>query len=229
VPWGLWEATEVFTVLVFLMVLVSVGISALPWMRGTARPAGLLPAVALVAAYCLYMGLAVLMAWRRAGAGLRPWRLLGLRRLPLGSTVRPALRTYALLLFLLTPAALYAAHHYLAVSNVFFRGAESPGAYVLYFVLVCLLAPVAEEILFRGFIYAGLRRLFSPGWAALVSALAFTGAHLPAPSVAALVVIALGFALALLYENTRSLLPCILVHALHNTLVFVAMLAVMAL
>ncbi len=228
VPWGLWEATEVFAVAVFLMVLVSVGLSVLPWTRGVGRQGGMLPALLLLSAYCLYMGAALAMAWRRAGQPY-PWRMLGVRSLPLGGTLRPALRTYALLLFLLTPAASYAVHHYLSVSNVFFRGGESLGAYATYFVLVCVLAPVAEEILFRGFLYPGLRRSFSPGWAALISALAFTGAHLPTPSAAALLVIALGYALALLYENTRSLLPCMVVHALHNTLVFFTMLAVMAL
>lgn len=228
VPWGLWEATEVFAVAVFLMVLVSVGLSLLPWTRSVGRQGGMLPVVLLILAYCLYMGAALAMAWVRAG-GPYPWRLLGLRSLPLGRIFRPALRTYALLLFLLTPAAFYVVHHYLSVSNVFFRGAESFGAYALYFLLVCVLAPLAEEILFRGFLYPGLRRSFSPGWAALLSALAFTGAHLPTPSAAAVLVIALGYALALLYENTRSLLPCMVVHALHNTLVFFTMLAVMAL
>ena len=225
VPWGLWEATEVFTVVIFLLVAVSVGRSLLPGQAVSGAAA----AAAMLAAYCLYMGAAVGMVWRRAAVSPRPWRLLGLRPLPLGETLRPALRAYALLVFLLTPLGLYASHHYLASTSVLFRGHDTPATYALYFVLVCVIAPVAEEIIFRGFIYGGLRRYFAPGGAALVSALAFTGAHLPTPSVGALLVVALGVALALLYENTRSIVPGILVHALHNTLVFAVMFAVMSL
>ncbi len=226
VPWGLWEATEVIAVMVFLMVAVSVGRSLLPWGRAAAGP---LPALIMLVAYLLYMGPAVLMAWRRAGVSAQAGRLLGLRPLAAGATVWSALRVYALMLFLLAPLGLYVSYSYLASASVFLRGHDTPAAYALYFVLVCVIAPVVEEIIFRGFLYGGLRRLFSPGWAAMVSALAFTGAHLPTPSAAALLVVALGFALGLLYENTRSIIPCILVHVLHNTLVFTLMYAVMAL
>lgn len=227
VPWGLWEATEVFTIMVFLMVTVSVGISLLPWGSGPNQADGLVAPLLLIAGYCLYLGLTLLLAWKRASVGPRPWRLLGLRRSPEG-TLGPALHTYGLLLFLFTPVVLYAAHHYLAAGSVFFRGPETRGGYLLYFLLVAGIAPVLEEIIFRGFIYPGLRGTFSPRWAALISAVAFTGAHLPTPSLAVAAVFVLGLALALLYERTRSLFPCIIVHALHNALVFVLMLAVMA-
>jgi membrane protease YdiL (CAAX protease family) len=211
------------------MVVITVGSSALPGVRGVLGREGVLAPLALLVAYCLYMGVALLLAWRKAAAGPRPWRLLGWRAVAPGGAWRPALRAYALLLFFLAPLGLYASHHYLAVSTSLFRGNETTAAYVVYFVLICVIAPVVEELLFRGFLYGGLRRLFSPGWAALVSAFAFAGAHLPTPGPEVLVVLALGFALALLYENTRSIIPGILVHALHNTLIFIVMFAVMAL
>jgi membrane protease YdiL (CAAX protease family) len=229
VPWGLWEVTEVFTVTIFLMVLVTVGSNLLPAVRGVLQGDGVLAPLALLVAYCLYMGLALLLAWRRAARAPRPWRLLGLRRVAPGGVWRPALRTYALLLFCLAPIALYASHRYLAVTSAIFRGTETPAAYVVYFVLICVIAPVVEELLFRGFLYAGLRGLFTPGWAALVSAFAFAGAHLPTPGPAVLIVLALGFVLALLYENTRSIVPGMIVHALHNTLIFAIMFAVIRL
>jgi hypothetical protein len=79
VPWGLWEATEVFTVMIFLMVGVTVGCSTLPGVREVVGRPGVLAPVALLLAYCLYTGVALLLAWRKAASGPQPWRLLGWR------------------------------------------------------------------------------------------------------------------------------------------------------
>ncbi len=226
VPWGLWEVTEVFTVAVFLLVAVSVGRSLL--LQGW-TVSGTGAALLMLGTYVLYMGAATAMAWRQAAKRSRPARLLGLRLRPAGGLVLPAVRTYAWLVFLLTPLGLYASHHYLASTSVFLRAYDPPAAFVVYFLLICVVAPVLEEIVFRGFLYGGLRQLFAPGGAAALSAIAFTGAHLPTPGVGAVLVVVLGFALALLYERTRSIVPGILLHALHNTLIFALMVAVMVL
>ncbi len=229
VPWGLWEAAEVCAVLVFLLVGCSLGVS---WLRPhlpAQLAGGLLPPLVLLLAYCTYMGVALLIIYRRVAPHPRPWRLLGLRPLPAAQVLWPGLRAYALFCFLMLPLGLFASHHFLASLPPLFQGTEGLPAYLVYVLLVCLVAPVAEEIVFRGFVYSGLRHLFSPNWAAGISALAFAGAHLPAPTAATLVVAVLGFVLARLYERTRSLLPGMVLHALHNALVFAVMVTVMAL
>lgn len=92
-------------------------------------------------------------------------------------------------------------------------GSLDPGtaALVLH---VALLAPLAEELAFRGLLYRGLRQLTRPAPAAVVSALIFAvmHAHLAQGAWA----LALGLFLAFAYEQTRSLLAPILIHALFN-------------
>jgi membrane protease YdiL (CAAX protease family) len=77
-----------------------------------------------------------------------------------------------------------------------------------------LVAPVVEEIFFRGFVFAGLRQRF--GWqkAALLSAAIFAVIHLT-PAVI-LPIFVLGCFLAFIYHYSRSLWPAILMHMLVN-------------
>ena len=84
-------------------------------------------------------------------------------------------------------------------------------------VLVCVLAPVLEEMLFRGLILRGFLARY-PRWPAIVlSALLFGAAHL---NIYQFVVgIVIGVPLGWLYERTRSLLPCIALHAAYNVAV----------
>lgn len=89
------------------------------------------------------------------------------------------------------------------------------------FVLAGPIAALTEEILFRGILYAWLRRRLNVPFSAILSAVLFTIAHpavfaggLPAIIDTAL----LAILLALLFEVRRSLWPCILGHALYNML-----------
>lgn len=79
-----------------------------------------------------------------------------------------------------------------------------------------VVAPLAEELFFRGFVFAGLRERY--GWvkAALISAAAFSLLHLQ--PVQALPIFLLGFIFALLYEKSRSLWPAIAMHATVNAI-----------
>jgi len=81
--------------------------------------------------------------------------------------------------------------------------------------LAVLVAPVFEEILFRGLAYPVLKKRWGL-WRALVFvSLIFAVIHLHAPSAAALLV--LGIALGLAYETTGSILTPITMHSLFNT------------
>jgi membrane protease YdiL (CAAX protease family) len=90
---------------------------------------------------------------------------------------------------------------------------DSPAALVL----VCVLAPVLEEMLFRGLILRGFLARY-PRWPAILgSALLFGAAHL---NLYQFVVCSLGgVLLGWLYERTRSLIPCIALHAAYNAAV----------
>jgi sodium transport system permease protein len=75
---------------------------------------------------------------------------------------------------------------------------------------------VCEEVAFRGFILTGLYRRFRPRNAVLVSALLFALYHLNV--FLFLPAFALGVVLGLLTARSRSLVPAVLFHLLHNTL-----------
>ncbi|MDY7228321.1 CPBP family intramembrane glutamic endopeptidase [Hyalangium rubrum] len=89
---------------------------------------------------------------------------------------------------------------------------------VFSFASVVLLAPLLEEVLFRGLILEGLLKNYRPSTAIAVSALLFGVVHLnPWQGIAGAL---MGIFLGWLYWKTRSLLPCILVHATSNLLCY---------
>ncbi len=80
---------------------------------------------------------------------------------------------------------------------------------------VMILAPVAEEVAFRGVIYRHLRQFMRPLTAMLASALVFAVMHGNLSQCAWAMV--LGVVAAFAYEQTRSLVTPILIHTLFNS------------
>jgi membrane protease YdiL (CAAX protease family) len=78
-------------------------------------------------------------------------------------------------------------------------------------------APVVEEILFRGLLYATLRTRIGVAESALLSAVIFTLPHGYAIAGSASVLVS-GLLWAVAYERTRSLLPGLFAHAVNNLL-----------
>lgn len=95
---------------------------------------------------------------------------------------------------------------------------------VAFLVVALLVAPPAEEFLFRGVLLAGLSiRLRPAGAAALVTAV-FLAAHLPQTLAwwpAALAITGLGVVTAMLRIRSGSLLPGVAAHAAYNAVVCV--------
>jgi len=83
--------------------------------------------------------------------------------------------------------------------------------------LVCVLAPVVEEMLFRGLILRGFLARYAQWPAILASALLFGASHLNIYQFA--VGLMIGIPLGWLYARTRSLIPCIALHAGYNVAV----------
>ncbi len=84
-----------------------------------------------------------------------------------------------------------------------------------------VLAPPAEEVMFRGLMYPTIKHLGFPRLALWVTALVFAGIHWNLLSFPALVLFAL--VLTWLYEKTDNLLAPIAAHSLFNALNFVAL------
>ncbi len=92
---------------------------------------------------------------------------------------------------------------------------------VLLFVLAAVMAPFAEELLFRGWIYTSLRSSFGMWVALLVSSAIFASLHYEDTHLYALVVFPIGLALGALRERTGSLKASISFHAFFNATAFV--------
>lgn len=88
-------------------------------------------------------------------------------------------------------------------------------AIACFFLTASVLAPVFEEIVFRGFLLPSLTR-YIPVWGAIVlSSLVFAVAHLSASEVLPLAT--LGIVLGLTYTRSRNLLAAMLMHGLWNS------------
>jgi hypothetical protein len=87
--------------------------------------------------------------------------------------------------------------------------------------LTCVVAPICEEFLFRGYIFTALRNWRGTLPAALITGLVFGGVHVgSAPVLDLAPLAALGFGLCLLYRYSGSLYPCMIAHCLNNCLAF---------
>lgn len=97
---------------------------------------------------------------------------------------------------------------------------DSAAGLVMALFLVSVVAPLAEELFFRGFLFGALRRRGLP-LAAGVSGLAFGLAHVASSPIGFLVPLALlGVLLCLVYERTGSLYSAIALHAVNNAVAF---------
>ncbi len=95
--------------------------------------------------------------------------------------------------------------------------AKGFGAIPVQILLIVVLAPVSEEVCFRGMLFGGLRERLPRVGAALIGGLIFGGLHALTGVSAVPPLIVFGFLLSLLYEKTGSIVPGILLHMLNNT------------
>ncbi len=150
------------------------------------------------------------------------WSAVGLSRFPVGKSL------------------LYIIGYYLAVFIPLFiliaiaaaLGVEPPsdqagqtkkallGGFWPAFFLTCILAPIIEEILFRGMLFKALSRKYSIPISVLLSTIVFTVVHLD--PVTAISVIPLGAYLCFMYIRLGSIIPGMVLHSSWNFLVLVA-------
>jgi len=85
---------------------------------------------------------------------------------------------------------------------------------IVFGVLTILLAPIAEEALFRGILYPTIKQAGHPRWALWGTSVVFGIMHLNMATLAPLVFLAV--VLTFLYESTDSLLTPIATHSMFN-------------
>lgn len=101
------------------------------------------------------------------------------------------------------------------VFNDLFHG----GNVYLSFISTAIIAPLTEEIMFRGVILRGFIKKYPVKKAVLVSAFLFGLIHFNIWQFTGALV--WGIIAGWIYVKTRSLLPCILGHAVHNSMPFI--------
>lgn len=101
---------------------------------------------------------------------------------------------------------------------------ESAALLILSAGLTCVVAPMCEEFLFRGYMFTALRSWRGTLPAAIITGLLFGGVHAGSAPVLDLAPLAfLGFGLCLLYRYSGSLYPCMFAHALNNSIAFASL------
>lgn len=169
--------------------------------------------------YGAMLGAILLFAARKGFSGV--WAQLGLRRPPYW--LIPAMPVVAVALQFLTGIIS-------TLLSPLLGGLHNPqgceistgfgAAPYLGFISIALIAPVVEEITFRGFIYGGLRGRLGSGWALVISSLVFAIAHSLSVGESILLLgpslFIAGAVLAYVYERSRSLYPGIVLHASFN-------------
>jgi membrane protease YdiL (CAAX protease family) len=165
----------------------------------------------LVAIYFAHIG----------GRTVRAWQF-GLRRPGVGWRSAVGLILLLLVAFIVLSELWSAAAHPSEEKVLETLGSnEGTALLVASAALTCVVAPICEEFLFRGYIFTSLRNWRGTLPAAIITGLVFGGVHFgSAPALDLVPLAALGFGLCVLYRYSGSLYPCMIAHSLNNCLAF---------
>jgi membrane protease YdiL (CAAX protease family) len=92
--------------------------------------------------------------------------------------------------------------------------AQSIPMRIILILMVCCVVPAAEETIFRGLLYRGLRKQWGPVAGMVISSVLFSLGHQDLPTALPLFILAMGLAWSV--ERTGSIVPAVIAHALFN-------------
>jgi uncharacterized protein len=165
----------------------------------------------LAAVYCAHLG----------GRAVRSWQF-GLRRPTRGWRSASGMIVLLIVGFIVLSAIWSAIAHPSEEKLLETLGTnEGTSLLLASAALTCVVAPICEEFLFRGYMFTALRNWRGTLPAALITGLVFGAVHAgSAPALDLVPLAALGFGLCLLYRYSGSLYPCMIAHSLNNSLAF---------
>lgn len=178
------------------------------------RERSVLVAISLVIYFGVAAGVFAVARWRgktkwRELIGWQPFRLLD-RRIWM-------IIAAALIYSVLANAAL---DHFVSHPPEQLTIPTDPGAAAALFILAVFFAPVTEELVFRGWLYTGLRYNWGVWPALLATSALFAAAHYERTHLYALAVFPIGLALGVIRECTGSVRASIFFHAINNFAAF---------
>jgi hypothetical protein len=225
-PWPVWSAPAAIAMGFALGIVVSIVVGVIGQAGGSSL-SNPTPAVSLISDFLFDAGF-VAAALYFASMGGRPRPAdFGFRPVRVGTAVVSVIAA-AIAYYVAT--AVYASLLNLHGNDKLPKElgvSKSTAALVGATVFVCVLAPIAEEFFFRGFIFGALRRMrivvggrdLGTWVAAAITGLLFGLAHTGSASSQYLIPLGfLGFVLCLLRWRTGSLYPCMALHSINNAL-----------
>ncbi|MFW6118775.1 MAG: CPBP family intramembrane glutamic endopeptidase [Planctomycetota bacterium] len=216
-PWGILDGG--FVVVALLALQTALMLPAALILRHAVAPMA-----AAVSGQLLVLGLAVTVVRLRSGRDQSVARLLGLRR-PRDDWMGPAARVVfaGVAGFVGARMAMTAALDFVGLDwrqlpgqeiSEMVRRMDGFGALALAALLAVVVAPVAEEVIFRSVLYLPLRRRLGAVSAALIVAVVFSAGHAYLLGAAQLFVLSVVF--SALFETTGSLWAPVVAHAVFN-------------
>jgi uncharacterized protein len=226
-PWPVWAAPAAIAIGFGFGIIVSIIVGVVAQAGGSSltNPT---PAVSLISDFLFdaaFVGAALYLA-RVQGGRVSP-RDFGFRRVRVsvaaGAVVAAAVGYYVISAVYATLLNLHGSDKLPKELGV----GKSTAALVGATVFVCVIAPIAEEFFFRGFIFGALRRMriivagreVGTWVAAVITGILFGLAHTGSASSQYLIPLGfLGFVLCIVRWRTRSLYPCMALHSINNSL-----------
>jgi membrane protease YdiL (CAAX protease family) len=201
-----WTVRETWLGVLLLVLVLVVEVAAAIFLPRNAQARN----IALVVLEPLFLlPVAIILGWKRVS-----WKHLGFRNFKW-----TALAFGCGTLFLVYPLILV--HNAILLllgvqtqGDSIVKALSNLGSPLLFGVASVILAPLVEEILFRGFIFAGFRQRYGWVWALVLSSAIFAASHLQL--VAFIPTFILGAALAYAYQRSNSIWPGIFLHFLVN-------------
>lgn len=224
VPWTIRDATKVVLLTVFspLYLLLLVPAYLFPSAKSELHQLFANPIVANAAAEGLFVATeALLLGWvlRKYGATLKDF---GVRSFRLGKALLYVIGFYVLLGIVVAAVFGLVQHFAPAVNlnqpqaNGFDFGKAGIGLWASFFVTV-IVAPITEEIYFRGFLFPAFKR-YGAVMAALLSSLVFGIVHFQLN--VSIYTFLLGLFLCFMYQRLKSIWPGVGLHMLNNFIAF---------
>lgn len=188
---------------------------------------GLLPgAVRYLLTLAIELGLLMLVL-RRYG---KKWQDFGLKKFNWLKSILSIIGVYivfsvGIVVVFVLVSALFPGINTKEAQDTAFEFGHSHIALLVSFIASVMIAPIVEEIQFRGFILPAFEKSFGPFFGLTLSSLTFAGLHLQTNVVIYTFVLAI--VLGLMYRRLGSIIPGIALHTINNLLAFLAVVGIL--
>ena len=200
-----------------LLLAIFVPLLVVPFDPELESTAGILVAQALFGAALITVAVGVASSWNRSRIREALGRL-GLRRFKPSALGWMLLLLFGYYVAVAIFSSLVVQPEQEDISGELGVGDENLVVAITAVLLIGVLAPISEELFFRGFLFAGLRQRLSLWPAVVISGLLFGLVHAPSGITTVIPLALLGGILAWFYAYNGSLWPSVFMHMVNNGL-----------